>query len=1068
MNAKHYALCFLEVAVYTFVLCGLARPAPAAVRTWDDGSGNHQWYTTTNWNPDGTPADADTLRILLANANVQSASYVYVSNGGSIEINAANASVSFTSYFYCGLQGTGTLTISQGSLSTSSVLALGFYPGSLGIANLSGSSSSWTTNGTSMSLGGSGAGEMTISNGADLSTGYLMLGTNGGSSGTLVLQDAGSTLSSGNIAVGNYGAGTLTVSRGADVTSTSVDIGNYGSAANGSATIDGSGSTWNTANYSFTVGNQGTGTLHISGGGSLTTSYGYVGIERDSQGTVLLEDVGSTWNLGDTSLYVAYSGIGSLTINDGASVSSGNGYVGGFGSAQGTVTVDGYDSRWLVDHSAQASWLYVGNGGSSTLTVSNRGRVYVDGTLWIGAYGTVNLSGGELEVDTLGGEGRLNFSSGTLEVTAGGATIGGGQPLGNSVSLNAGSLLSASAGITVESGSLLNINGGDVQASALDNYGIIYISADGTITTTSFDLTNHSYLSMNNGTITGNGAVLNDHGATFIAGGTITRPLDNYGVFSLSGYLSVGGAIINYGVLNTGSKTLSLSANLLSTGTIELSGGGIIGGPIANDVTGILRGSGSISSSVDNSGLIHASTAGATLGLFGATGNSSTGELRVEDDAKLSIQTAFTNYGLIDLGGAGAVFSGGTITNLSTIQGAGRLTNNIANNSVIRAAGGPLTLVGTATNAATGRLEIADGSTLLVALGLSPNVGQMTLDGGTFDNNGRTITNAATGTILGHGTFRSGGLTNQGNVSFADYSSVIYGSVLNKAGAKLFTYGTPGTLATFFGPVTNDAGGEIKINGGVVRFLGGLANSGIYTSDPADNYIHNLAVTATGILQGGNGDRFFISGIFTNAGTILLGDGSAAVVQNGMGNLVQTGGTLTIGNGATLDANILHIDGGTIAAGGPTALIAANLDYASSSNSTFAGNLGGLGKTVTLNSPPTTKLILTSANSYTGATTVESGILELLAQGQIAESSGVTTSAAGIFQIGLGTHHVKKIDGQGTTNVIAGGLTTGSIVQGTLNIGIPPGAVNAVPEPGTMALLAFAALMAIGIRKSRK
>jgi T5SS/PEP-CTERM-associated repeat protein/autotransporter-associated beta strand protein len=975
MNAKRDALELAKVMLFTFLLCGFTRPALAVDRTWDDTSGTHQWFTATNWNPDGSPASSDALHILLASAIVQTTSAVPVNSGGSIEINATNASVSLGT-FYCGsYPGTGTLTVYQGALSTV-YSYLGYYTDNIGVATLSGSSSSWTTNGNSMYLGFAGTGTMTIKSGAHLSTGYLSLGYYESASGSLVLQDSGSTLAaSSSIIIGDSGSGTVTISNGADVTSAYVSIGSLPSAT-GYATIDGSGTTWNTGINSIAIGSQGTGTLHITEGASLVTNTGYIGDNRDSQGTVLLDDPGSTWSLGDYGLYAGVSGSGSLTINGGATVSSGSGYIGVFGSGQGTVIVDGYGSTWSVDHSTLAASLYVGNTGSGTLTIRNRGRVYVDGALTIGAYGTVSLSGGELEVDTLAGDGGLNFSSGTLEVTAGSVTIGGSQPLGNSVTLNAGDLLNASTGIFIESGATLRVYGGVAQTSTLNNYGSLYITSGGTLNTTG--LTNRSYLSMSNGTITGSGTMVNDYGATFYAGGTITRPLNNYGSLSLQGYLSVGGAMSNYGMLAIdSSEALSLSAPLSNTGTLELSGGGISGSSITNSAPGILRGSGTISSSVDNSGLIRASTAGATLGFFGTFSNSSSGELRVDDKAALLVQLAFTNNGLIDLGGPSTIFSGGTITNQGTIQGAGRLANSITNNSVVRAVGGQLTLAGTTTNVSMGRLEIPAGSTVVVTSGLGPNAGQMALDGGTFDNNGRLITNTTTGTILGHGIFRSGGLTNYGNVSFADYNTVIYGWVLNQAGAKLWTYGTSDTLTTFFGPVTNATGAEIKINGGTVRFLGGLTNSGVYLSDPADNYIYNLAVTATGTFQGGAGDRFFITGNFTNAGALLLGDGSTTVVQNGTGDLVQTGGSLTIGNGAAITAGTLHINGGTIAAGGPTAMVTANLDYSSPNDSTFAGNLNGNGKTLTLNSPLSTKLTLSSTNTYTGATTVKAGTLQL-------------------------------------------------------------------------------------------
>ncbi len=56
-------------------LVGLAGEALALNYYWDDDSGNHQWLTPENWDPDGLPAPYS--------------SYAYVNNGGTAQINGA-------------------------------------------------------------------------------------------------------------------------------------------------------------------------------------------------------------------------------------------------------------------------------------------------------------------------------------------------------------------------------------------------------------------------------------------------------------------------------------------------------------------------------------------------------------------------------------------------------------------------------------------------------------------------------------------------------------------------------------------------------------------------------------------------------------------------------------------------------------------------------------------------------------------------------------------------------------------------------------------------------------------
>jgi hypothetical protein len=44
---------------------------PAATFTWDGGAGTGAWGTNTNWNPDGAPANGDSLVFDASSANSQ-------------------------------------------------------------------------------------------------------------------------------------------------------------------------------------------------------------------------------------------------------------------------------------------------------------------------------------------------------------------------------------------------------------------------------------------------------------------------------------------------------------------------------------------------------------------------------------------------------------------------------------------------------------------------------------------------------------------------------------------------------------------------------------------------------------------------------------------------------------------------------------------------------------------------------------------------------------------------------------------------------------------------------------
>src|SRR5262249_36770820 len=152
----------------------------------------------------------------------------------------------------------------------------------------------------------------------------------------------------------------------------------------------------------------------------------------------------------------------------------------------------------------------------------------------------------------------------------------------------------------------------------------------------------------------------------------------------------------------------------------------------------------------------------------------------------------------------------------------------------------------------------------LVTSGLAVNLGTINLTGGIFDNNSFALSNSAQ--ISGYGTFRSGGLTNFRSVTLAGAPSTVNGPVTNASGGSIsVSYNT----AIFTGAVVNN--GFVKSTGTSVTWAGGFTNNATYLSDPAANYFSTLANGASGLLQGGNGDTFFITGLATNAGQIDLG-----------------------------------------------------------------------------------------------------------------------------------------------------------------------------------------------------
>ncbi|HEX2473824.1 MAG TPA: hypothetical protein VHK01_03700, partial [Lacipirellulaceae bacterium] len=122
------------------------------------------------------------------------------------------------------------------------------------------------------------------------------------------------------------------------------------------------------------VGESGTGTLTIENGAVVSSDEGLLGVNEAlgfaGLGIVVVTGSGSNWNMQE-GLDVGIEGAGRLTIEAGGSVSN---IVGSIGlltaGATGEVTVTGAGSRWTNSHLLQ-----IGVFGSGTLTIAEGARV---------------------------------------------------------------------------------------------------------------------------------------------------------------------------------------------------------------------------------------------------------------------------------------------------------------------------------------------------------------------------------------------------------------------------------------------------------------------------------------------------------------------------------------------------------------------------------------------------------------------------------------------------------------------------------------------------------------------
>ncbi len=774
-------------------------------------------------------------------------------------------------------QGNGTLTITNGGEVTSAGGCVAWDTHANGLVTVSGAGSTWDTGGGNLDVGEYGTGTLEIRSGGGVSCAKGYLGHKYSGEGAVSVDGSGSAWSvDGLLSLGEDGNGTLEITEGGAVSCGVAIIGGV----QGRARVDGPGSTLAIAD-SVIVAYSGTGVLEVANGGVVSSRNAMVADRLGSIGTAAVDGPGSMWDLGDRLLVVGVQGRATLEITGAAAVTNGTGAIGDSPDANGTATVDGAGSIWtnsvnlLVGLDGIAT-LNVRNDGcvfvGDELEIGPRGTINLDGgtvttgqldgfggllnftggtlqvtaggvhlaageplgtsltltgehvlevadTTTVGAGASLTIDGGRLTTGYLDGGGSVSFVVGTLQITLGGLSLGPGELLGMSMTLGDGDLLDVAGTTTVGGGAALAVTGGTLISGSLQNDGSLYVGDGGSVTTTA-GLTNSADMYLWAGTVAG-GTVTNDYGGLLQAAGTIDAALHNYGTLRTTGVLIVTGPVVNYGLADVEAGTsIRQDAGLSNHGVIDLRGGAITGtGPVTNFPGGVIRGGSALAAgAVRNDGLIHATGAGVLVVVDLSGGNTQTGELRIADGA-LDVPSGFTNDGLVSLQGDAAL-SGGTIENRGTISGHGRIANAITNEGAIQAAGGRLTLAGSVWHwDPNGVIEALDGAVAFAAMGMPYNGTRIVLRGGTFDNNGQPICN--TGSLTGHGAFRSGGMTNDQHVAVGGGDLEVIGPVEH---ADEATFRVEADCAAIF---HGDVTGPGSFTGeGTILFLAGYSPGG--------------------------------------------------------------------------------------------------------------------------------------------------------------------------------------------------------------------------------------------------
>ena len=291
----------------------------------------------------------------------------YNQSGQNVTLNLDMASAqSSNGDLGAGWRGNGSLNIRGGVTVNSQSGRIGYSSGSTGVVTVAGTGSKWTnSNSSDLYVGQSGNGTLNVTGGAAVSNGRSgYLGYNSSSTGAVTVIGAGSTWNNGgSLEVGFSGSGTLKITGSATVSDH--DGGEVGdsSGSMGVVTVDGTGSTWTDDSW-LDVGRRGTGTLNVTGGGTVRSGYAYdaegsIGDYPGSKGVATVDGTGSKWNI-SSYLNIGRLGNGTLNVTGGGVVTTSNVSI----NSQSLLTID----------VGNGSVLNVGNGSG---TFTNGGSVRI-------------------------------------------------------------------------------------------------------------------------------------------------------------------------------------------------------------------------------------------------------------------------------------------------------------------------------------------------------------------------------------------------------------------------------------------------------------------------------------------------------------------------------------------------------------------------------------------------------------------------------------------------------------------------------------------------------------------
>ena len=505
----------LVTALVTIVLSvQLVRP-PAALATkfWKNSVVTGNWSTSNNWSASsaagvdngGAPIQSEAVDIVSTDGTARTVTY---------DVNAPALGYGFLSIDLTGAgTGTNTLSIQSNNTLAASAIVVGGYNGSA------------VTNGRGAII--QSAGTVKTNLGSDLA-----VGDGAGSTGTYTLSGTGTFEASQSEFIGLSGNGTFTQNAGTNTIDAGAtggfDVGAF-AGSSGTYNLNGGALTSNKSEY---VGDSGTGTFNQTAGTNsiIGSNNLYLGFSNGGGvGTYAISGTGSLVTGGDIVVGNAAIGVGTLSIQDQASVSIANNLT---INSHGTVNLNGGTLRFN-NYSVAA-------GGAFNYLA-----------------GTIELGGNQESIDSnlFPGDVIPSGKGLILDTVSTGATLFG---FNERLTVDGGSLTAPNNFFDTTLGSLSVINGGNVTFKGLYLDGDNPILGDGMVS------------------VIGSGSRLTDLATTIIGTNVGSGQLTiSDGGFVQSGNASTAAAG-GVEVTDVGSEWKILGNLIVSGGFLDIENGGVV------------------------------------------------------------------------------------------------------------------------------------------------------------------------------------------------------------------------------------------------------------------------------------------------------------------------------------------------------------------------------------------------------------------------------------------------------------------------------------------------------------